>query len=270
MSVKYQVRKVRRDGVSQRYWVAPTSEHVKSVESIVVKQLQHALETGQRPEISPASNDGLFRAYVNALERKLELQGNNEANQLLTHLEPYLSRNLPEAQRLIVRLAIEASHRKLREIAMKVCGYSVYEAPSMLGEIAVHSPDVWGVSMALAKLREYIYYGLRFLFDSQIRLPGLQIDKSKLKRSLVKGIDVLLDALNGFDGKRQIPKESLVDTALWIRNNIDNFLELPLTQTVLRKMERMMQAIAKRDDLDPNVRYDVARVAQELQKRYGL
>ena len=270
MSVKYQVRKVRRDGVTQRYWVAPTSEHVKSVESIVVKQLQHALETGQPPEISPASNDGLFHAYVTALQRKLGFLSDIEAEQLLIHLAPYLSRNLPEAQRLIVRLATEAPHRRLRRIAMDMCAHSMYDAPSLLGEIAMQSPDNWGVTMALAKLREHIYYGLRSLFDSLFRVSGMKVDKSKLKRSLVKAIDVLLDALNGFDGKRQIPKESLVDTALWIRNNIDNFLELPLPQKTRRRMEVTMTAIAKRGDLDPHVRYDAAQVAQEVQKQYEL
>jgi len=270
VSVKYQVRKVRRDGVTQRYWVAPTREYGKSVESIVVKQLQHALETGQPSEISPASNDGLFHAYVNALQRRLELHGDAEANKLLIYLSPYLNLNLSEAQRLIVRLATEAPHRKLREIAMNMCGYSVYEAPSLLGEIAVHSPDEWGVNMALKNLREYIGDGLRSLRGQLFRVSGLKIDKSRLKRSLVKGIDVLIDALNGFGGERQIPKESLVDTALWMRNNIDDFLELPLTQTVRRKMEVTMQAIAKRDDLDYQVRYDAVGVARELRERYEL
>ena len=272
MSVKYQVRKLRRDGVAQRYWVAPTREYGKSVESIVVKQLQHALETGQSPEISPASNDGLFRAYVNALERKLELQGDTLANQfqLLTHLEPYLALNLPEAHRLIVRLATEASQRKLRGIAMEMCKRSVYETPSLLGEIAMRSPDRWDIDMALRNLREYIDNGLRYLYDTLLQGRKLNVDKSKFERSLVKGIDVLLDGLNGFDGKRQIPELTLSASVVWMRDNIGDILELPLTQKVRRKMERTMQAIAKRDDLDDQVRHDAVGVAREIRKQYEL
>ena len=270
MSVKYRVWKVRRDGVSQRYRVAPTREHGKAIESVVVKQLQHALETGQRPEISPASNDGLFRAYVNALERKLELQGDAEAYQLLTHLQPYLARNLPEAHRLIVRLATEASQRKLRGIAMEVCKRSVYETPSLLGEIAMRSPDRWDIDMALRNLREYIDNGLRYLYDTLFQGRKLNVDKSKFERSLVKGVDVLLDGLNGFDGKRQIPELTLRNSVVWMRDNIGDILELPLTQTVRRKMERTMQAIAKRDDLDDQVRHDAVAVAREIRKQYEL
>jgi len=270
MSGKYQVRKVRRDGVSQRYWIAPTREHGNSVESIVVKQLQHALETGQPLEISPASNDGLFHAYANALQRKLGFLSDIEAEQLLIHLAPYLSRNLPEAQRLIVRLATEAPHRRLRRIAMNMCAHSMYDAPSLLGEIAMQSPDDWGVTMALRDLQEYIEDGLRSLFDPFYRVSGLKIDKSKFKRSLVKGIDVLLDALNGFNGERQISKETLGETVVWMRNNIGDILKLPLTQMACCKMEVTMQAIAKRDDLDYHVRHDAARVAQEVQKLYEL
>ena len=272
MSGKHQVRKVRRDGVAQRYWVAPTSEYGKAVESIVVKQLQHALETGQRPEISPASNDELFRVYVNALERKLELQGETVADQfqLLTHLEPYLALNLPEAQRLIVRLATEAPQRKLRRIAMEMCTRSVYETPSLLGEIAMRSPDRWDIDMALRNLREYIYNGLRYLYDTLLQGRKLNVDKSKFERSLVKGIDVLLDGLNGFDGKRQIPELTLSRSVVWMRDNIGDILELPLTQTVRRKMERTMQAIAERDDLDDQVRHDAVAVAREIRKQYEL
>jgi len=270
MSVKYRVWKVRRDGVSQRYRVAPTREYGKSVESIVVKQLQHALETGQPPEISPASNDGLFRVYVNALERKLELQGDAEAYQLLTPLEPYLARNLPEAHRLIVRLATEAPHRTLRSIAMEVCKRSVYETPSLLSEIAIQSPDRWGVDKALRNLREYIDNGLRYLFDTLLQGRKLNVDKSKFERSLVKGIDVLLDGLNGFDGKWQIPELTLSGSVVWMRDNIGDILELPLTQKVRRKMERTMQAIAKRDDLDDQVRHDAVGVARKLRERHEL
>jgi len=270
MSVKYQVRKLRRDGVAQRYWVAPTREYGKAIESIVVKQLQHALETGQSPEISPASNDGLFHAYANALQRKLGFLSDIEAEGLLIDIAPYLSRNLPEAQRLIARLATEAPHRLLRRLAMEMCSYSIYEAPSLLGEIAMQSPDNWGMTIALRYLREYMEDGLRSLFEPLYRVPGWKIDESKFKRSLVKGIDVLLDALNGFGGNRQIPKETLAETVVWTRNNIGNILELPLTQTVRRKMERTMQAIAKRDDLDEQVGRDAVGVAREIRKQYEL
>jgi len=270
MSVKYQVWKLRRDGVTQRYWVAPTSEHVKSVESIVVKQLQHALETGQPPEISPASNDGLFHAYANALQRKLGFLSDIEAEGLLIDIAPYLSRNLPEAQRLVVRLATEVPHRLLRRIAMEMCSYSIYEAPSLLGEIAMQSPDNWGMTIALRYLREYMEDGLRSLFEPLYRVPGWKIDESKFKRSLVRGVDVLLNALNRFGGNRQIPKETLAEAVVWLRNNIGNILELPLTQTVRRKMERTMQAIAKRDDLDDQVRRDAVGVVREIQKQYEL
>jgi hypothetical protein len=270
MSGKYQVRKVRRDGVSQRYWIAPTREYDKSVESIVVKQLQHALETGQPPEISPASNDGLFHAYVGALQRKLELQGDAEAYQLLTHLEPYLALNLPEAQRLIIRLATEAPHRKLRSIAMEMCKRSVYETPSLLAEIAMRSPDRWDAVKALTNLREYIDDGLRYLFSTLFQVRNTKTDEAKFKRSLAKGIDVLLDGLNGFDGKWQIPELTLSKSVVWMRDNIGDILELPLTQKVRRKMERTMQAIAKRDDLDDQVRHDAVGVARELRERYEL
>ncbi len=270
MSGKYQVRKVRRDGVTQRYWVAPSREHVKSVETIVVNQLLHALETGQPPEISPASNDALFRAYANALERKLGFLSDIEAEGLLIDIAPYLSRNLPEAQRLIVRLATEASHRILRRLAMEMCSYSTYEVPSLLGEIAMQSPDNWGVTIALRYLQEYMEDGLRSLFEPLYRVPGWKIDESKFKRSLVKGIDVLLNALNGFGGNRQIPKETLAETVVWMRNNIGNILELPLPQKTRRQMEVTMTAIAKRDDLDEQVRRDAVGVAREIQKQYEL
>ena len=118
MGVKYQVRKVRRDGVSQRYWVAPSREHDSAVVGVVSGDLattesRKMQELAQQLMQAPSVQESVYRSLV----RQYEEIGTSYAKPM-SFLQHYLSRGYPEAESLLLRLAAEPSNRHVRRVAI--------------------------------------------------------------------------------------------------------------------------------------------------------
>jgi len=157
MSVKYQVRKVRRDGVSQRYWVAPTSEHDDAVTSVISGDLATA-KSGKEQKLAqqlmqqPSVLESIYRSLV----RQYEETKSSDAEPML-FLHYYLSRGYPEAESLLVRLATEPSSWHVRTAAIHAIATSMDpRAPRLIREVADKSPDEWTTRVAIVDLAAYL------------------------------------------------------------------------------------------------------------------
>jgi hypothetical protein len=142
MSGRYQVRKVRRDGFSQRYWVNPTREHDDAVIAVVSGDLATA-ESHEAQKLArkllqiPSVQELLYRSLVRQYE---ETKWSNAEPMLF--LQHYLSRGYPEAEALLVRLATEPSNWHARVAAITTIATSMDpRAPRLIREVADKAPD---------------------------------------------------------------------------------------------------------------------------------
>ena len=157
MSGKYQVRKVRRDGVAQRYWVAPTREHDSAVTAVMSGNLasaesREAQELARKLLQNPSVQESLYRSLVRQYE---ETKSSNV--ELMLFLQNYLAHGHPEAEALLVRLATEPSDGNVRSAAIHTIATSMdARAPRLLREVADKAPDEWTARVAIVDLAGYL------------------------------------------------------------------------------------------------------------------
>ena len=157
MSGKYQVRKVRRDGVAQRYWVAPTREHDSAVTAVMSGNLasaesREAQELARKLLQNPSVQESLYRSLVRQYE---ETKSSNV--ELMLFLQNYLAHGHPEAEALLVRLATEPSDGNVRSAAIHTIATSMdARAPRLLREVADKATDEWTARVAIVDLAGYL------------------------------------------------------------------------------------------------------------------
>ena len=157
MSAKYQVRKVRRDGVSQRYWVVPTREHDDAVIGVISGDLATA-ESRREQEIvrnlmqEPSVQESLYRSLVRHYKKTKSYD-----TKPMLFLRHYLSRGCPEAESLLVRLATELSNWHVRAAAIQTIAKSMDpRVPRLIREVIDKSPDDWTARVAIFYLARYL------------------------------------------------------------------------------------------------------------------
>ena len=153
MSVKYRVWKVRRDGVSQRYRVAPTREHDSAVTAVIGGDLAMA-ESRKAQELArqllqvPSVQESLYRSLV----REYPETDLTDAEPM-SFLQHYLSRGYPEAESLLVRLATEPSNRHVKGASVYMIALSMgSRAPRLFREVADKANDEWTARSAIFNL----------------------------------------------------------------------------------------------------------------------
>jgi len=157
MGVKYQVRKVRRDGVTQRYWVNLSREHDDAVTAVMRGDLATADSRKERRLArqllqTPSVQESVYRSLVRQYE---ETKSSNV--ELMLFLQYYLSRGYPEAESLLVRLATEPSDGNVRTAAIHTIATSMDpRAPRLLREVADKATDEWTARTAIVDLAAYL------------------------------------------------------------------------------------------------------------------
>jgi len=169
MGVKYQVRKVRRDGVSQRYWIAPTREHDDAVTSVISGDLATA-ESHKEQELArqllqnPSVQESLYRSLVRHYE-----ETNSTDTKLMSFLQHYLLRGYPEAEALLVRLATEPSSWHIRDAAIYTITTSKDpRAPRLIREVADKATDEWTARTAIVDLAGDLHITMENLVRKKI------------------------------------------------------------------------------------------------------
>ncbi len=153
MSVKYQVWKVRRDGVTQRYWVNPSREHDDAVIAVMRDRLPTA-ESRREQRLarqilqSSSVQESVYRSLVREYEETKSFHWGP-----MSFLKHYLSEGYPGAESLLVRLATEPSNQYVRGAAIDAIAASTHpRVPRLLREIADKAPDEWTALTAIEKL----------------------------------------------------------------------------------------------------------------------
>ena len=193
MSVMYQVRKVRRDGVSQRYWVNPSREHDDAVTAVMGSDLAKA-ESHKKQELArelmqvPSVQESLYRSLV----RKYEETKSSDLKPML-FLQRYLSRGYPEAESLLMRLATEPSSWNVRSVAIQTIVASMnLRAPRLIREVLDKAPDEWTARFAIDQLASYLIFTMQNLFNKGI---------TPTRESVLDALETLGLALQGKWGR---------------------------------------------------------------------
>jgi hypothetical protein len=186
MGGKYQVRKVRRDGVSQRYWVAPTSEHEDAVIAVMGGDLATA-KSRKEQELArellqvPSVQESLYRSLVRLCEE-------NVVNPML-FLQHYLARGYPEAEALLLRLATEPLDRGVRSAAVRAITTSYApRAPRLIREVLDKAPDEWTARVAIDDLASALEITMYRLTTKGI-MPS--------REAVLDALETLGDAMQG-------------------------------------------------------------------------
>jgi hypothetical protein len=157
MSVKYRVWKMRRDGVTQRYWIAPTREHDDAVTAVISGDLALAdsrreQELARQLMQTPSVLESVYRSLV----RQYPETESKDAQSML-FLQHYLSRGYSEAEALLVRLATEPSNWNVRSNAIYTITTSMNpRVPRLIREVLDKAPDELTVSTAITDLVVYL------------------------------------------------------------------------------------------------------------------
>jgi hypothetical protein len=157
MSGKYQIRKMRRDGVTQRYWIAPTREHDDAVIAVMCDRLptaesREAQELARQILQSPSVQELLYRLLVRQYE-----ETKSSDLEPMSFLQHYLLRGYPEAEALLVRLATEPSDENVRRVAVLTIALSMDpRAPRLIREVIDKAPDERTRSFAIIDLANYL------------------------------------------------------------------------------------------------------------------
>jgi len=169
MSGKYQVRKVRRDGVAQRYWVAPTREHDSAVTAVMSGNLASA-ESRKEQELArkllqnPSVQESVYRSLVQRYETTKLIDA-----QPMLFLRDYLSRGYPEAETLLVRLATEPSEWYIRATAIYTIAKSMEPfVPRLIREVLDKAPNEDTARYAIAELAASLHVTMEHLIRKKI------------------------------------------------------------------------------------------------------
>jgi len=169
MNAKYQVRKVRRDGVAQRYWVAPTREHDDAVTAVMSGDLasaesREAQELARKLLQNPSVQESLYRSLV----RQYEATNLFDVQPML-FLRHCLSRGYPEAESLLVRLATEPSEWYIRASAIYTIVKSMEPfVPRLIREVLDKAPNEDTARYAIAELASSLHVTMEHLIRKKI------------------------------------------------------------------------------------------------------
>ena len=169
MSVKYQVWKLRRDGVTQRYWVAPTREHDDAFIGVMRDRLPTA-ESRKEQELArkllqnPSVQESVYRSLVQRYETTKLIDA-----QPMLFLRDYLSRGYPEAETLLVRLATEPSEWYIRATAIYTIAKSMEPfVPRLIREVLDKAPNEDTARYAIAELTASLHVTMEHLIRKKI------------------------------------------------------------------------------------------------------
>jgi len=228
MSVRYQVRKVRRDGVTQRYWVAPTSEHDSAVVGVVSGDLATA-ESRKEQELArqilqnPSVQELLYRSLVQQYEETKSFHW-----QPMLFLQPYLSRGYPGAEALLVRLATEPSNQHVKGAAIYMIALSMGpRAPRLFREVADKANDEWTARVAIDQLANCLISTMKNLLGKGI---------TPTREEILDALETLGLALQGKWGRLKDEITSVLDALNYKRSEFEKAAQGQIPDSVEKQV----------------------------------
>jgi hypothetical protein len=216
---KLQVRKIRRDGVTQRYWVRPDPHYDRAIMSwarqMFTIQSWKQQQNLQQAGITDEQIDRLLQSptFTNAIMRFIDREIHKEGNKLrnmvydfFMSLRPLIKRGISGAGQFLVKLATECTNKDVRKDAMHaICMSGAEEAPRLLRQVIDNSPDEWG-------RRNAMHYISNIITDLMESAP---INYIQLQEGFREALDILADAML----ERWFPYETMFDYA-WLSRSL--------------------------------------------------
>jgi len=262
MSGKYQVRKVRRDGVSQRYWVAPTREHDDAVIAVVSDDLattesREAQELARQLLQNPSVQELLYRSLVRHYEETKSFHW-----QPMLFLQHYLLRGYPEAEALLVRLATEPSNRHVKGASVYMIALSMgSRAPRLFREVADKANDEWTARVAIDQLANCLISTMKNLIGKGI---------TPTREEILDTLETLGLALQGKWFSTEGEMGSIIDALNYKRSEFERAAHGQIPDSVEKQViDGLVSALALRTTSD----HDFGRilnVIKEWSSEYAL
>jgi len=262
MSVRYQVRKVRRDGVTQRYWLNPLREHDDAVTAVMGGDLALADSRKERRLArqllqAPSVQESVYRSLV----RKYEETKSSDAGPML-FLRSYLTDGSPEVESLLVRLATEPSDRNVRFAAIYTMAPPLKpRVPRLLREVLDKTTDEWTARTAIEQLASYLNITMQNFF----------------RNKLIPARDTILDALEtlglALQGKWFEPKGEIGSTLLALSYGRSEFDQAAQGQIPARVEKQVIDGLVSSLALRTISDHDFGRilnVVKEWGSEYAL
>jgi len=262
MSVKYRVWKVRRDGVSQRYRVASTSEHDSAVVGVVSGDLA-TTESRREQELarqilqSPSVQESVYRLLM----RQYEEIGTSYAKPM-SFLQHYLSRGYPEAEALLVRLAIEPSNRHVRRAAIETIATSTNpRVPRLIREVIDKAPDE-------ETTRHAIFYLATYLNDTMQNLMTQGITPAR--EAVLDALETLGLAMQGkwFEPKGEI--SNILNALKYKRSEFEQAAQGQIPARVEKQVIDGLMSVLSLGDLANEAFKQMLGVVEKWGSEYAL
>jgi hypothetical protein len=280
-------RIVRRDGVPQRYWIRPSRSHDAAVDQLVNNIFDYAV-SGVKSVISPVRpwdeiwdenmEDALVRVYSDSLSRYAQYQSEESVPRPrygVVRIIDAINEGIPRTDRLFVRVATEVNTPEAIQVMMdELISYMesglliipaitsnvvipnlAYDIPRILREIIEKSPHEWGKVAAIQAAAQYIPIGIGYYTHNRNRA-----DANRIKASLVKSFNILLDALNG----KWVPPLDIAESVLTPLDDI-NLREVGAAIILNQQLRNRFSAVLKRLFQDLGRPYDMQSHAYKLQ-----
>jgi hypothetical protein len=262
MNGKYQVRKVRRDGVSQRYWVNPTREHEDAVTAVMSGDLAVA-RSRKRQELArkllrePSVQESLYRSLVRHYEETKSWDP-----QPILFLHYYLARGYPEVESLLVRLATQPSDGNVRTAAIHAISTSMDpRAPRLLREVADKSPDEETARVAIVDLAGYLDITMENLISEGI---------APSREEVLDALETLGLALQGKWFRPEGEIGSILAALNCSRSEFEQAVQGPIPAPIEEKVIDGLKAILTRGSLSTEAFEYTLDVIKKWESAYSL
>jgi hypothetical protein len=262
MSVKYQVRKVRRDGVTQRYWIAPTREHDDAVIAVMRDRLATA-DSRREQELArqllqnPSVQESLYRSLVRRYEETKSFHW-----EPMLFLQHYLAHGYPEAEALLVRLATEPSDGNVRTAAIHTIATSMDpRAPRLIREIADKATDEWTARTAIVDLADYLDITMENLISEGI---------TPTREAVLDALETLGLALQGEWFRPEGEIDSILNALNYKRSEFEQAAQGQIPDSVEKQVIDGLMSILSIGSLSTEGFEQTLNVIKEWEGEYAL
>jgi hypothetical protein len=262
MSGKYQIRKMRRDGVTQRYWMNPSREHDDAVTAVIGGDL--ALADSRKEQKlarqllqNPSVQESVYRSLVQRYETTKLFDA-----QPMLFLRDYLSRGYPGAESLLVRLATEPSEWYIRAAAIYTIAKSMEPfVPRLIREVLDKAPNEDTARFAIAELAASLHVTMEHLIRKKI---------TPAREAVLDALEMLGLALQGewFEPKDEI--SSILAALDYKRFDFERAAQGQIPARVAEQVIDGLMSVLSSGDLTNEMFEQTLNVIKEWGSEYAL
>jgi hypothetical protein len=184
------VRKIRRDGVTQRYWVTPPLEHIRTI----MKHLHQHPGRFTNEQVTRLFQSPRFTEPIH--QYLIQFNDNDAIRGAIQILHPYIERGNPEVIRFLMHMATESPNALVRRWSIDALVRVSADGPRLALEVMEKAPTEDDKRYAIDSLTEFFVFKLQLLQLAQYEQESKRQTK-EIRTVLIHALDILADALLG-------------------------------------------------------------------------